>query len=249
MDPGSSSYRVLIVDDNEGIHQDFRSLLQPQREPDDLDALAEELFGDEKEAAFELPSYRCDSAFQGEMALATVKDAVANGDAYALAFIDIRMPPGWDGVETIAHLWAIDPNLQIVLCSAYSDYSWEEIVQKLGVSDKLMLLRKPFDANSVKQITLASTSRWHRDRLTQKHLRDLDDRLELCRQQLAELERDLVRPQGRLREVPVALDELTRLLDGLDATELASEQAELVARARAVAATLRAALAPGDSHR
>jgi len=250
MDPVSSSYRVLIVDDNEGIHQDFRSLLQPPREPDDLDALADELFGDdEKEETFELPSYRCDSAFQGEMALATVKDAVANGDAYALAFIDIRMPPGWDGVETITHLWAIDPNLQIVLCSAYSDYSWEEIVQKLGVSDKLMLLRKPFDANSVKQITLASTSRWHRDRLVRQQLHQLDERLELCREQLTALERDMARPQGRLRELPVALDELTQLLDGLDATGLASEQAELVAQARAVAARLRSVLAPGDPRR
>src|SRR4029079_9942942 len=118
-----------------------------------------------EEPVVELPSYRCDSAFQGNTALETVKDAVANGDAYALAFIDIRMPPGWDGVETILHLWEIDPNIQMVLCSAYSDYSWEEMPESRGVSDKLLLLRKPFDANSVKQLTLATTSRWQRERL------------------------------------------------------------------------------------
>ena len=92
----SSTYRVLIVDDNEGIHQDFRTLLQPRRGPDELDELAAEIFGERaapEEPAVELPSYRCDSAFQGDSALENVKDAVANGEQYALAFIDIRMPP------------------------------------------------------------------------------------------------------------------------------------------------------------
>lgn len=189
----SSSYRVLIVDDNEGIHHDFRSLLQPPRELDELDALAAELFGEPpnaagaEERATELPSYRCDSAFQGDSALENVKDAVANGESYALAFIDIRMPPGWDGVETILHLWAIDPNIQMVLCSAYSDYSWEEIVQKLGVSDKLLLLRKPFDPSAVKQLTLASTCRWHHERISKLRLDELEAQLERCREQLARL--------------------------------------------------------------
>jgi CheY-like chemotaxis protein len=191
-----SSYRVLIVDDNEGIHHDFRTLLQPRRGPDELDELAAELFGDQAaadEPIAELPSYRCDAVFQGDRALENVKDAVANGESYALAFIDIRMPPGWDGVETILHLWEIDPNIQMVLCSAYSDYSWEEIVQKLGVSDKLLLLRKPFDPNSVKQLTLATTSRWHHERIARQRLSELEERLERCRTQLTALEAGIAR--------------------------------------------------------
>lgn len=186
----SSTYRVLIVDDNEGIHQDFRVLLQPRRPPDELDALAAEIFGEPgtaKEPIVDLPSYQCDSVFQGNSALETVKTAVANGDAYALAFIDIRMP-GWDGVETILHLWQIDPNIQMVLCSAYSDYSWEEIVQKLGVSDKLLLLRKPFDPNLVKQLTLATTLRWHHERTVRERMSQLEARLERCREHVAALE-------------------------------------------------------------
>lgn len=189
-----SSYRVLIVDDNEGIHHDFRSLLQPRRPPDELDALASEIFGEDdvEGLAVELPSYRCDSVFQGNTALESVKEAIARGDAYALAFIDIRMPPGWDGVETILHLWEIDPNIQMVLCSAYSDYSWEEIVQKLGVSDKLLLLRKPFDPNLVKQLTLATTSRWQHERLVRERLSRLEERLERCYEQVDELEAQLL---------------------------------------------------------
>jgi CheY-like chemotaxis protein len=260
--PALSTYRVLIVDDNEGIHHDFRTLLQPRRGPDELDELAAEIFGDRAvadEPVVELPSYRCDSAFQGNSALETVKDAVANGDAYALAFIDIRMPPGWDGVETILHLWEIDPNIQMVLCSAYSDYSWEEIVQKLGVSDKLLLLRKPFDANSVKQLTLATTSRWQRERLVREQLRELEQRLQRCHVQLDALEAGIARSAkaldvegdgppdaketlARASDVEGALDELTGLLDRLATGELKPEQVGLVAHARDVAASLRAAL-------
>jgi CheY-like chemotaxis protein len=262
--PALSTYRVLIVDDNEGIHHDFRTLLQPRRGPDELDELAAEIFGDRAvadEPAVELPSYRCDSAFQGNSALETVKDAVANGDAYALAFIDIRMPPGWDGVETILHLWKIDPNIQMVLCSAYSDYSWEEIVQKLGVSDKLLLLRKPFDANSVKQLTLATTSRWQRERLVREQLRELEQRLQRCHAQLDALEAGIARStraldvegegpsgsremQARASDVQAALDELTGLLDRLATGDLKPEQVGLVAHARDVAASLRAVLDP-----
>jgi two-component system, NtrC family, sensor kinase len=240
----ASTYRVLIVDDNEGIHQDFRSLLQPAREPDELDELAAELFGEgvvAEPSVVELPSYRCDSAFQGDSALENVKDAVANGESYALAFIDIRMPPGWDGVETILHLWEIDPNIQMVLCSAYSDYSWEEIVQKLGVSDKLLLLRKPFDPSSVKQLTLATTSRWRREQLARQQLRELEERLERCRGQLTALEAGIARSGNDASAVQAALDELTQTLDRI-AADAQLEHGELVAHAREGVAALRAAL-------
>ena len=196
----SSTYRVLIVDDNEGIHDDFRTLLQPRRSTDELDALAAEVFGEVEaapEPAPELPTYRCDSVFQGAAALENVKDAVANGESYALAFVDIRMPPGWDGVETILRMWAVDPNIQMVLCSAYSDYSWEEIVQKLGPSDKLLMLRKPFDANSVKQMTLAITSRWNRERATRRRLQELEQKLERCMKELGELRAQLLAKGAR----------------------------------------------------
>lgn len=251
--PASSTYRVLIVDDNEGIHHDFRTLLQPRRGPDELDELAAEIFGEpaSDEPALDLPSYRCDSVFQGNSALQNVKDAVANGEQYALAFIDIRMPPGWDGVETILHLWQVDPNIQMVLCSAYSDYSWEEIVQRLGVSDKLLLLRKPFDPSSVKQLTLATTYRWHRERLAREQLRELEARLDRCRTQLTELEAGIARSgqalvaegrEGPPPEVQAALDELTQTLERLMATALVPEQGELVGHAREVVAALQAAL-------
>ena len=51
-----------------------------------------------------------------------------------MAFVDVRMPPGWDGVETITRIWEVDPDLQIVVCTAYADYSWEELRSKVDAS-------------------------------------------------------------------------------------------------------------------
>ncbi len=92
-----------------------------------------------REARFEV-----DSAFQGKEGLQKVQAALAEGDPYALAFVDMRMPPGWDGIETIGHLWEADPQLQVVICTAYSDYSWNDMHRHLGNSDSLLILKKPF---------------------------------------------------------------------------------------------------------
>ena len=77
----------------------------------------------------------------------------AAGEArhYALAFVDMRMPPGWDGLETIERLWAVDPHVQVVICSAHSDYDWTDFVERLGLTDKLLVLKKPFEPIEVLQ--------------------------------------------------------------------------------------------------
>lgn len=116
-------YRILIVDDNPAIHADFKKILTPSRSDDfRADELESQLFGietpTEKESKFEL-----DHAHQGQEALAILNEALAEGLPYALAFVDVRMPPGWDGIETVNQLWKVDPGIQIVICTAYSDYS------------------------------------------------------------------------------------------------------------------------------
>ena len=77
-----------------------------------------------------------------------------------MAFVDIRMPPGWDGVETVCRIWEVDPEILVVICSAYSDYSWEEMVRKLGRNDRFLILKKPFDNIEVRQCAMALTERW-----------------------------------------------------------------------------------------
>lgn len=89
-----------------------------------------------------------------------MQHAVEEGRPYALAFTDMRMPPGWDGLETIEKLWAVDPNLQIALCTAYSDYSWEAMAERLEFGDQLLILKKPFDTLEIRQMANALTWKW-----------------------------------------------------------------------------------------
>jgi diguanylate cyclase (GGDEF)-like protein/PAS domain S-box-containing protein len=89
-----------------------------------------------------------------------VEAALVKDLPYAMAFIDMRMPPGWDGLETIERLWQVDPKLQVVLCTAYSDYSWENIAERLELGDRLLILKKPFDAIEIRQLACALTVKW-----------------------------------------------------------------------------------------
>jgi CheY-like chemotaxis protein len=152
--------RILVVDDNTTIHQDFRKILEATPVADDtLDDIEAALF-DSKSRLNDWDGFEIDSAYQGAEGLTKVLDAFKAGRPYSLAFVDMRMPPGWDGVETIAHLWKADPRLQIVICTAYSDYSWEQIIQQLGNRDNLAVLKKPFDNVEVLQLAEALTQKW-----------------------------------------------------------------------------------------
>ncbi len=165
--------RILIVDDNLSIHEDFKKILMREKPSSKLmDDMESALFGEQKNI-FTPPDYRIDFASQGQEALAMVEKAQSEGRPYALAFVDGRMPPGWDGIETIHHLWKVSPELQMVLCTAYADYSWDEIQQKLGVTDSLVILKKPFDIAEVLQLTHALTRKWELNRQIQGRLHQL----------------------------------------------------------------------------
>jgi diguanylate cyclase (GGDEF)-like protein/PAS domain S-box-containing protein len=154
--------RILVIDDNEAIQQDFRKILGSDETG--AAALVESeaaLFG---ESAPQRQGFELDSAYQGEGGLAMVVRALAESRPYALAFVDTRMPPGWDGVETIERLWQVDPQLQIVLCTAYSDYSWETLSERLDLSDRLLILKKPFDNIEIRQMASALTVKWQMTR-------------------------------------------------------------------------------------
>jgi len=152
--------RVLVIDDNPSIHEDFRKILSKAFAADDrLDDLESTILETQFQTATQ-NGFEIDSAFQGEEGLAKVRVAVGSSSPYAVVFVDMRMPPGWDGVETIAQLRQVDPRLQIVICTAYSDYSWEEILHQLGTRCNLMVLKKPFDNIEVIQICETLTEKW-----------------------------------------------------------------------------------------
>jgi two-component system NtrC family sensor kinase len=166
---------MLVVDDNHAIHDDFHKIFAPP------DATAGTL--DDLEAALlDLPSasvpppppFELVSAFQGREALDHVVAATRDGRPFALAFVDMRMPPGWDGLETIERIWQVDPDLQIVICSAYSDHSWSDLRARLGPRESLLILKKPFDTLEVVQCAHALTTKWELARRVRAHVDELE---------------------------------------------------------------------------
>ena len=165
--------RILLVDDNPAIHEDFRKILiGPSARAVALEAVESILFDAPASAA--TVEFSLDSAHQGREALDKVTATLNAGRPYAMAFVDVRMPPGWDGVETIARLWEVDPALQVVVCTAYSDYSWEKMTAKLGINDNLVILKKPFDNIEALQLAHALTKKWHVTAEAQLHVETLD---------------------------------------------------------------------------
>ncbi len=154
------NHRILIVDDNESIHADFRTILCSDNSGETVVTDMEAALFEENTATVEQTTFELDSAFQGQEALEMVKQSLADNRPYAMAFVDVRMPPGWDGIETIARIWEVNPELQIVVCTAYSDYAWEEMRAKVGQPDSLLVLKKPFDNIEVQQIAHALTKKW-----------------------------------------------------------------------------------------
>ena len=180
--------RVLVIDDNRGIHEDFAKTLARSADRAELLDLEAELFGAEDARAAQPMQFEVTFADQGEEGARLVAEAIADGRPFSLAFVDMRMPPGWDGVRTIKRIWEIDPSLQCVICTAYSDYSWEDILRELGISDSLLLLRKPFDAAEVCQLACALTEKWHLARRAHLKLDQLHAMVEEQTQQLADSE-------------------------------------------------------------
>jgi len=154
--------RILVIDDNRSIHEDFRKVLGSKEglAVVALEKAAAALF-DEAPPVPSHPTFELDSAFQGQEGLAMIQRALKEDRPYAMAFVDVRMPPGWDGIETIARIWAEYADLQVVVCTAYSDYTWEQMLAKLGHSDRLVILKKPFDPVEILQLASSLTEKWN----------------------------------------------------------------------------------------
>jgi signal transduction histidine kinase len=182
------SRRILVIDDNHAIHEDFRRILAVTEEENRYDEMSKDLFGDGA-ARLPMPRFEVDSAFQGAEGLDRVKDALATRRPYALAFVDVRMPPGWDGVETTARLWEAYADLQVVICTAYSDYCWEDMLRQLGQSDRLVILKKPFDNVEVLQLASALSEKWRLLQQTRLRMEDLEHQRDLIEVELRQAQK------------------------------------------------------------
>jgi signal transduction histidine kinase/ActR/RegA family two-component response regulator len=165
--------RILVIDDNRAIHEDFRKILCADSGQRLVDSFEATLLGEVEPPPSEA-QYEIDSAFGGQEGLELVRQAVDDGRPYPVAFVDVRMPPGWDGIETVPQLWRVDPELQVVLCTAFSDYSWNEITRRLDRPDQFLILRKPFDIIEVRQLAGALSEKWRMARSLISRLTDLE---------------------------------------------------------------------------
>jgi len=152
--------RILIVDDTQDIHNDIKKILTPSSDSSDLDALVQEIssLAEPKNSPLAI---EIDSALQGDKGVEMVRQAKLDGNPYALAFVDMRIPPGLDGVQTIKQMQLEDPCLQYIIITAYSDYSWEHINTELSPKDNLLIIKKPFETIEIRQSTNALLEKWH----------------------------------------------------------------------------------------
>lgn len=201
-------HRILIVDDNRAIHDDFRKILVPEIN----DGFAEDeaaFFGTESTSPTECP-FELSYASQGSDALEMVIQSRTDDQPFSLIFMDVRMPPGWDGIETTGRIWEVDPDVQIVICTAYSDYSWDHMVTKLGRSDRLLILKKPFDTIEVIQIAHSLTAKWTLLQGSRRQQQSLEVAVQLRTSELesakSALEGEIIERQKILGELSLARD-------------------------------------------
>lgn len=211
--------RILLVDDNRDIHEDFHKILDfNENQTGNLSELEGILFdnlsepGNVDEFNKELFSIQLDDAYQGDEAILKVDTAAKENNPYILIFMDVRMPPGIDGIEAIYRIWRKYPFIEIVICSAYSDYSWDEIVNKLGVTDKLLFLKKPFNSVELRQITFSLVKKWNMNHQVNLLVQNLKNEIQQRTRQLDDLLLELRDKDRELSEV-AGQDSITGLMN------------------------------------
>lgn len=168
--------RILIVDDNSAIHEDFKKILASGSNDQALAAQEAALFG-EPTPASSVPQFDLSSAYQGKDAVTMTSESLHKDEPYALAFVDMRMPPGWDGLMTIKHLWEVDPRLHVVICTAYTDYTSGQILNELGQTDRLLILKKPFEPDEVRLAAVTMTKKWEQAVIAQRQTESLENKV------------------------------------------------------------------------
>ena len=167
----SYNNRILVIDDDPEILEIFKAVLKKPHKAegssiDELNVLLTEMTGDtgHGKAKKSTRFFHVDTATQGEEGCNKAREARERNAPYAVAFVDMRMPPGWDGIKTVQAIHAVDPHVQIVIVTAYADATISEIVEKVGFTDRLLYLKKPFDDEEILQLTDSLSMRWNSEK-------------------------------------------------------------------------------------
>ncbi|TWU58779.1 Cyclic di-GMP phosphodiesterase Gmr [Rubripirellula tenax] len=213
--------RLLIVDDQQPIHDTFRRIFVAKDCVDDAltDFESKFLKSSDVDAIGVAQKQTQDDVYElshahgGEQAVVLVRESIAEDDRFSVAFVDMRMPSGMDGLETIEALWQIDATLQVVVCTAYSDHAWEHVLDRLGRNDRLLLLRKPFESDEARQLALALSEKSRLENERRFELKKLEHEVVLRRGAEAEMREMALRDAlTQLPNRPYLLDKLERII-------------------------------------
>ncbi|WLE98925.1 MAG: ATP-binding protein [Candidatus Electrothrix communis] len=222
--------RVLVIDDNPEIHNDIKKILQPTTAPDDFDDLLSDITGKPASKAYHA-MIQVDSAFQGDEGIRMVRQARREEQPYALAFVDMRIPPGLDGLQTIKKLQMEDDRLQYVIITAHSDYSWQDISNALTSKDSLLVIKKPFESIEIRQSASALIQKWHIAMERENILAALAVQRDLLedkvKERTAELDRKNILLQKEVEERKKAEEQIRQHRDLLE-EEVARRSARIV---------------------
>ncbi len=161
--------RILIVDDQQDLREQMAKLLSRSTKKSETVSLVRQmrsrLLGldaqeQDQDDEPERGGYQVETASQGQEALEKVKRAIEAGKPYAAMFLDMRMPPGWDGLETAKRVREVDKLIEIVIMTAYADHDQETIAKSVGAPEKLLYIKKPFQSEEIFQLALCLTAKW-----------------------------------------------------------------------------------------
>jgi CheY-like chemotaxis protein len=142
--------RVLVIDDDRNTRELLRQMLVKSDPPR----------GEQDSNYSRMPCFEVDSAGQGKEGLGLIEKSLQENRPYSLAFVDVRMPPGWDGIETVRKFWQKYPDLEVVICTGVADRRWETMVKSLRFLDRLIVLIKPLETVEVKQLAVGLSEKW-----------------------------------------------------------------------------------------
>ena len=143
-------YRVLVIDDDRSSQDLLRRIISKSAAPR----------AERHSSRSRMPCFEVDLADPGEEGLHLIEKSLLENRPYSLAFVDVRLGSGWDGVQTTCKIWQKYPDLEVVLCTGFADRPWEDMVKSLGFLDRLIVLIKPFDTIEVKQLAVGLSEKW-----------------------------------------------------------------------------------------
>jgi putative two-component system response regulator len=174
-------FRILVVDDQEDILEDYMSILAPGKDGnrDQVEEMEKEIFGSSRSRTpvlnCEIEQIDVSAVTQGEEAITAVRDAL-NDHPFSVVFMDVRMPPGIDGVKAAFAIRKIDPDIEIVIVTAYSDYNRQEIREIIAgerEDENLYYLKKPFHYNEIWEMAHALLRKWRLNKKVKENTREI----------------------------------------------------------------------------